>query len=349
MRNFDNSELGPDEFAFRLAGNHAIDVGRFLAFIECLRWTSGGGAMPQYDLAIVEFAKGSIFGRLRVIWQDNPTTERLDRMQAELQFLQQANDNYARRGVEAAERQAAAAEDANTIARSNRNWTAVGALSAVAMLVLTIGACVKSEKPNPCSDAAADLMEQDSIARLTFWSRDCSVVIDKGDVPEMQRREQGIRASRGHSSVGMTLPFSGAGSGNNMAGHLAEDATQAPDNDEGFPGSTQLPLTDDDPRQRPRGVDGAREAGPISILSLTDGIKGLRTSQTGVIGAIGDLLAMEPEPGNPQSRPTIVVPPASYIATNGDEVEVRGKLFRLPGLQDLMIADTIIKTTKRDR
>lgn len=197
MRTIDNRELAADEFAFRLDTNRAVDVARFLAFLECLRWTSGGGGVPRYDLAIVEFSKGSIFGRLRVRWRDDLTAERMDRMQAELQKLQEENLTHSRRAIEAAERQAVAAEQSNEISRSNRNWTAVGAISGVAVLVMTIGACVKSEHPNPCSTAAADLMEHDDVASFTMWARDCIVVIDKRDVPEVQRREQGIRAGTG--------------------------------------------------------------------------------------------------------------------------------------------------------
>lgn len=211
MQSFDKNQLFAHEIAIRLETNSAVDVGRFFRLVECLGdQGSADGPLPPYRLNIVEFSKGSIFGRFKIDWGNGIDDERLRRMQAVLDTLESQQGGDTKRAADAAERQADAAEAQTAIQRKGLFWTRFGAAIGAATLVCTVGSLIKSEDPNLCATAVADLMELDGVSRVQIWSRDCTVDVRKQDVPEVQRRELGIRAATGTAHATSSSNFESA-------------------------------------------------------------------------------------------------------------------------------------------
>lgn len=345
MRTLNQAELGPTELAFRLETNHAVDVGRFIAFIDCLRWPSGGGSMPLYDLSIVEFSKGSIFGRLRVEWREPIDDERLGQMESELAAIRNQAADLARRGVEASERQAVAAEDQARSARTQvrQQWGniaagGVSAAAAVSMLILTLSSCVQSEKTNPCATAASDLMEFDGVTRLEFATSECRIEINKTSVPEMIRREQGLRAADGSASrIGFGRAVRESG--------WVEDATQAPEPHESNSTSLLFAAASDVPRRRSRGVDGARPASPSAPgVPLRDehrakAVSAPLRSFRGRVRSEGEVYRFYPEESGDDRKSMILVAPDPAEPLPEATYTIIGRLYRIPGEYPLLIAE----------
>ncbi|WP_313910973.1 hypothetical protein [Sphingopyxis sp. SE2] len=65
---------------------------------------------------------------------------------------------------------------------------------------------------------------------------------------------------------------------------------------------------------------------------------GVRVERRGTLRFDADLLFLD----NEAEKMAIVIPPGSFAAIAGERATVLGKLHRLPGPQDLIIADTII-------
>jgi hypothetical protein len=318
MRSFDNQTLGVDEIAIRLETNRAVDVGRFLRFFECLADHSGEDELlPPYRLQIVEFSKGSIFGRFLIDWRKEIDDARLARMEAALEKLRAQQHHTSTRSADAAERQANAAEVQTGLQHKGLVWTRVGVGIAAVTLVCTFGGAIRDEQPNSCATAVADLMEQDGVTRVQMWSRDCTVNIEKRDVPEMQRREQGIRAATGRSEA---------------TSHTRFKSAEIP-----FPDAAFGPSSVDAPPRRPEDTaEGAvpRQAGD-GAASLAIGT-GRNYNEIGEFRIVGDLIFFYPDGGSGPAKPALFIPPNEFMIGEMQRYRVSGRHFVMPGDYDVI-------------
>lgn len=327
------------EFGFYIQTNGPVDAGHFRDFLDLVCGNSyGQRQVAPSRVEIIELAGGSIRGRLRAFFEP-PWSKRKARAVEKLYRQNLFESKAALRQADAAELANAIAAEGNTIAQQANIKIARQNNIALATFLSGVIATIYANAPSSDAERIAKLMEIDGVSRIEIATKHHSWTIERQHVQDY--RDEAAKAMEverwrvslpGLPRVGTTPPARARTPADAAKISDVAEATVIPSN-----------LAGGEPSRRARGVDGARPAAPMSILDLTAGMKGQYLAQVGTITALGDLLTLAPEPGNPAGRPTIIVPPANYVAGNGDTVEVQGKLFQLPGPQDLMIATTIIR------
>lgn len=336
----DVSQFEAGEFGFYLQTNGPIDAQHFRDFLDLICGNSyANRSVAPVRVDIIELSNGSIRGRLRAWFDEAPWSKRKAR-QIERAYEKNLIDAQASlRQAEAAELANAIAANANAIAEKGNKQIARQNNIALATFLSGVIATIYANAPSSDAERIAKLMEIDGVSRIEIATKHHSWTIERQNVQdyrddaakamEVERWKVALPGLPKAGTTAFTRPRPQADAA--MISDVAEAKVVTSD------------LAGGERFRRARGVDGARPTAPMSILDLTAGMKGHYQAKVGTITALGDLLTLAPEPGNPTGRPTIIVPPANYVAGNGDIVEVQGKLFQLPGPQDLMIAATIIR------
>ncbi|WP_156377513.1 hypothetical protein [Sphingopyxis sp. Root1497] len=184
MRTIDPAMLEPDQLAFCIETNGAIDARRFVDFLECFGNVETV-ALPLDGMDILELSNGSFFGKLRIRWNDEPSDEdRLTALEAEFVRLRgkmEQNEDpvlqTAKRGAVASEIAAAAARRSAAISLRQYRESVKGrhiqyyfAAVATATLMLAVWEKMSSPDPNPCAEAASAIMDLDGAPRIHLWT-----------------------------------------------------------------------------------------------------------------------------------------------------------------------------------
>lgn len=255
-------------------------------------------------------------------------------MEREIQHLREQLDNTAVRSAAAAEAQV-------EIARKSLKVTGIGVAATAAIgalgLILDVARDARSDQTNQCAAAIADLMEHDAVASIKIWSPDCTILLEQRDLPEIQRREQRIAGfADGTASAGTAIRSATAD--NSSGSPTAEDATQAPDIDDGDFIPTMVLASSNDPRKRrPRGVDGARPAGPT--LPHEAPINGRLTTIEGRARRAGSIFIIEMDPEH--GRSMFLLPPEGQIPVDKGRYQVTGRVFSPSNVMEIMSAQTM--------
>ena len=336
MRQIDQRYLGDDELVFCLETNRGIDATRFLAFINGLLDVDSNGLLPDYAMDILELSTGSFFGRLKVTWSTEEIDEgRLAKLEDQVSKLIAKSDaqdavghELAERATIAAERAANAAESQLEIARSGNRTQNVLAAIGMAGLLLSCAQNVKSEVSSPCGEAVKSIIQEDGVSAVYLWCKTKHVVLRRGDVGLIVREEREQRFAEDTS--GDILRATGTVS----VGTLTSAGTSFIDVH-----SASSDHTVSSPARGP----ASRTLLPNEIARM----RGERVERTGTINIGEELMALAPIDGANGGRTIIVIPPTSFAVHEATVATVRGRLFRLEGPHDLMVADTIIPVSPR--
>lgn len=314
MRSLDDISLQPGEFALRLVTNQAINVSRLNALLDCLTWSEG--FIPPYELTIIDIGKGSLFARFGLEWRGGPPdADRIEKLEQEIAHLRvdlngvKADNSYARIAA--------------------YTGVATAAIAAIA-LIHTIVHDARAEQPNLCASVIGDLMDRDYVSRIEIRSPDCSFVIEQRDMPEMQRRAEGVYSTVG---IGTGRGTARAFADPNVAGeYLAEDATQAPDHDED---------------QFETNFDEERFAGPAlndengratGYARRASGAMGYPGQIFGTIEAAGDAFVLKPDDDQGVPKRVTLIPRESASIKDGGRYSVRGNIFYVPDGDPVFVA-----------
>lgn len=338
MLEFDPSALQPGEIGFCLRTNHLVTAGRFADFLRAFGRTETAGRLPRHDIEIVALATGSIFGKVRVRFQHDVGSPDVGHARAELERVANRSPDRATEILASIDQKVGAIVDEAKVARRGgveAKWTARAALViAAAALVNDLAADARSEDTtNPSAVLVADMIEHDGVSDIDLWCDGCHLSIGRNDVPAYVERQEGvIRRPVGRADErdeGLALPVVEKDR-SDLAGAIADAGLG---NGVPFPTSAHFSSGADVPAYPP--VD------PAEIFNKS-APRTIAVERTGQITIAGDLLVIENETGADRQKPAIIVPPGSYSVRNGQTATVRGKLFRLLGPQDLIIAETVI-------
>lgn len=209
MRTVDPATLEPDQLAFCIETNGAINARRFIDFLQCFGAIDAPN-LPIDGMDIVELSSGSFFGRLRIRWdEDRFQEDRLAELEKEFIRLrgkmERSDDRVfetARRGVVAAEIAAAAAQRSAAISLRAYRETVKGrhiqyyfAALATTTLMLTVWEKMDSPDPNPCAEAASAIMDLDGAPRIHLWTQIEQICVHRQTVGH-DRREAARRPDR---------------------------------------------------------------------------------------------------------------------------------------------------------
>lgn len=320
--------LRPGEFAIYLDTNRSVELGRLLAFFDCFRWINDDGFVPAYDLEIIDLQKKCIFARFGFVWRNGhePDATRLSKMEREIADLRET--------IDATAVSTAAAADAQVdIARKMLIVTATGSLATIAIgalgLILDFVKDARAESPNECAAAIADLMEHDAVQTLRIWSPDCTAVLEKRDVPEMLRREEGIRLQVGEvanrrskrQATLINAPFS-----------TPSEETDHNYVVDSYSSKTAFPL----PEQLKTGDTIKYPTAPIFALN------GPEVQFSGHVQYNDGVMLFWPDSPPAPKRPTLMVPqPPLHALRDGGRYRIGGRMMRSEGPADTISLSTI--------
>ncbi|MEI4505413.1 hypothetical protein WBQ88_08300 [Sphingopyxis sp. CCNWLW253] len=310
---FENIALRPGEFALYLKTNDAVDLRRLIALLNCFTFVGEDGIIPAYRLEVVDLQKKCIFGRFSFRWWSNPPDEkRLEQMEQEIARLRADLDGSAVVTAQATLDQAAEAYKSRRIAE----WSLV---LAVMGLIYDVAHDALSEQPNRCASAIADLMELDNVSSVKVWSTDCTAIIEKRHVSEVQRRERGV-----HAAVGTAHSVSSA---------YGEGAY-------GVNSSKGLSLLQQ--KDTISIIDHPQHYAP-DRESLFSAAPDQVSRHLGRIEQHGDMFILigPPNPDGSRPPPLILIPPAHEPFRMWHSYEVEGRIFRTPADYDLLVAQRV--------
>lgn len=202
----DASQYDADEFGFYLQTNGTVDARLFRDFLDLIC----GNSYTNRDFSparveIVEFATGSIRGRLRAWFEDVPWSKRKERRTEQRYRRNLAAAKSAMRRGDAEAHDIAVSATANDIAdRANK---LVARQNGIALVTFLSGVVATIYANATTSDAEriSDLMEIDGVARIEIATRSHSWTILREDIDNYRERatrdvtEPGHEQPRGRS------------------------------------------------------------------------------------------------------------------------------------------------------
>lgn len=355
MLEFNPSSLQPGEIAFCLQTNHLVSASRFADFLRALDDTESAHRLPRHDIEIVALATGSIFGKVRVHFRHDIGSPDVGHARTDLERAANRQPDTATETLASIDKKLAVLVEEAKAARSDgveAKWATRAALIIAAMsLVSDWTADARGEEsPGSCATLVADLMEHDGVSDIDLWCDGHHVRIGRNDVPAYQHRltthdlkAEGI--STGPPELGRPeIRSDGAAVDKRVprAINLDDEGIDAStgadmvDATIPWPGSAHFPSSADQPPPINWHDRAAQTFDPASKL-------GELVERSGIISIHDRVLLLTSGPYDPSDRPAVVVPPGSYTVGKGDRVIVRGKLYRLTGPQDMIVADTVLR------
>ena len=355
MFEFDPSLLQPGEIAFCLQTNHLVSADRFAAFLRAFDETDAAQRLPRHDIEIVALATGSIFGKVRVRFRQDIGSPDVGHVRTELERATNRSPDTAAAILASIDQKLSVIVDEAKAARRGGGeikWTTRAALIlAAATLVNDIAADARGEEsPGSCATLVADLMEHDGVSDIDLWCDGHHVRVGRNDVPAYQLRltthdlkAEGI--SVGPPELGRPAIRSDSAAVNKRVPRAINlddediDASTGADMVDAtipWPSSAHPPSSADQPPpinwqdRAARTFDAGSKLGEV-------------VERSGIISIHDRVLLLTSGPHDLQDRPAVVVPPGSYTVATGDRVIVRGKLYRLTGPQDMIVADTVLR------
>ena len=291
--------------------------------MSCLTRFDGGSFIPAYRLNIVDIAKGSLFIRFGLNWRgEPPSEERIEKLEQEIARMRVDLD-----GLKRADNDATLIQ-ANETRKSRK--IAAGALAVgVIGLIYTIVHDAVSEQQSFCGSVIADIMDHNNVSTLSIWSADCSAVIGKRDVPELERRERSREAigDREHK-----FPESSAFLANGQRENpllrkidFGKDEDRTEPAGVPFPQSAHLPSSTDDLPENGVALRAGGRVGQRVGGTQEPEPNGSRIDRKGRIRFAGDAYYFESDDGG--DRPVILIPPEGQALVDGDSYQVVGRLF----------------------
>lgn len=370
MHSIEQDRLGPGEIAFGLHTNEPIRLDRFQTFIGYLFGGPLADVAPRFDVHIMELSTGSLWGRLRITFQDEPDDRRLNQLAIELIAISERNSRELvdiNSGIRQLIDETMRASETSARAERElhrREWKTNLALAvAVAAFVIQFDGWVRDNQRNPAGENLAAMMRDDGCAEVQIACADFATRLLREDVPSYAAHEPPTpdgttRAPITADSTRVTVDSTETHFGQGAYGRGPYGAS----GNAGFPGSLHFPDGRDMPPLRPRGIEGARAAAdttaeshlwvtqsdidrfmPRDPADLPPKRKGISSPDmliqradelllVGVVERDWPLWRLWIEGGPHQGKFIAVVIPAGLQVADSDRYQMTGKVY--PGADD---------------